>query len=256
MGKHPTPSVSSPLASGSHAIADGAQPMADGSCPLADSRCTVGEQFAVLREEIRDLREQVSTDPLTGLSNVRHLRLMLEQEMERTKRNHQPTTFLILDVDHFKAVNDTYGHVVGDKALQHLAELITAVVRKIDIPCRYGGEEFGVILPSTPILVGIQVAERVRKLVEDTPLVEGELSIPLTVSLGVETYTQSSRDSIEELIARADTQLYRAKQSGRNCVCFASKHTVNKAEVTQSEKDALFNQLDEDAADVNQPDSE
>lgn len=286
MGKHSTPSGSSPVADGSSPIAEGSKPIAEGSqpiadgsnpiadssvadgtnpgadsiatgtCPLADRRCTVGEQFAVLHEEIRDLREQVSTDSLTGLSNVRHLRVMLEQEMERTKRNHQPTTFLILDVDHFKAVNDTYGHVVGDKALQHLATLIKTVVRKIDIPCRYGGEEFGVILPSTPILVGIQVAERVRKLVEETPLIEGEHTIALTISLGVETYSQSSRDSIEELIARADTELYRAKQSGRNCVCFASKHTVNKAEVTQSEKDALFNQLNDDSLDVNPQDNE
>ncbi len=226
MGKHSTPSD---------------------SCPMADSRCTIGEQLAELREEIRQLQEQVSTDPLTGLSNVRHLRAMLEREMERTKRNHQPTTFLLLDVDHFKKINDTYGHVIGDKALQHLAALIQTVVRKIDIPCRYGGEEFGVILPSTPILVGIQVAERIRKLVAETPLVEGKQCITLTISVGVETYNQSSQDSMEEFIARADTELYRAKQSGRNAVCHSNAHMTNKAEVTQSEKDALFNQLNEDS---------
>ncbi|MFL0802259.1 MAG: GGDEF domain-containing protein [Agarilytica sp.] len=210
---------------------------------MGDSTCAIGEKLAQLNQEIIALKEQVSTDPLTGLSNVRHLRFMLEREMERTQRNQQPTTFFILDADHFKRVNDTYGHVVGDKALQHIASLIKTVIRKIDVACRYGGEEFGVILPSTPLLVGTQVAERVRQQLEQNPLYENGQNIPITASIGVDTYLHSHDDSMEEFIARADAELYKAKQSGRNCVSRSSDHLANKAEVTQSEKDALFNLL-------------
>lgn len=216
------------------------------TCPMGESTCTVNEKFKALNQEILILKEQVSTDPLTGLSNVRHLRFMLEREMERTKRNHQPTTFFILDADFFKRINDTHGHVVGDKALKHLASLIETVVRKIDVPCRYGGEEFAVILPSTPLLIGIQVAERVRSKIAANPLVENGKPIPITVSIGVDTYTHNSNDSIEEFIAKADAELYRAKQSGRNCVNHTTEPSINKAEVTQSEKDALFNLDKED----------
>lgn len=208
---------------------------------MGERTCTINEKLEALNQEILILKEQVSTDPLTGLSNVRHLRFMLEREMERTKRNHQPTTFFILDADFFKRINDTHGHVVGDKALKHLASLIETVVRKIDVPCRYGGEEFAVILPSTPLLVGIQVAERVRSKIAANPLVEHGQPIPITVSIGVDTYTHNSNDSIDEFIANADVELYRAKQSGRNCVSHTIEPPINKAEVTQSEKDALFN---------------
>ncbi len=208
---------------------------------MGERTCTVNEKFEALNQEILILKEQVSTDPLTGLSNVRHLRFMLEREMERTKRNHQPTTFFILDADFFKRINDTHGHVVGDKALKHLASLIETVVRKIDVPCRYGGEEFAVILPSTPLLVGIQVAERVRSKIDANPLVENGQPIPITVSIGVDTYTHNSNENTEEFIAKADAELYRAKQSGRNCVSHTIEPSINKAEVTQSEKDALFN---------------
>lgn len=216
------------------------------ACPLGESGCTVGKTLEQLNQEIQLLKDQVSTDALTGLANVRHLRFMLEREMERTIRNHQPTTFFILDADHFKQINDTHGHVIGDKALQHIATQIKLVVRKIDIPCRYGGEEFAVILPSTPLLVGIQVAERVRTQIEQNPLnVEG-INIPITVSIGVDSYNNTDDDGMDSFIARADQQLYTAKNSGRNCVQHPSETTQNKAAVTQSEKAALFEQLNEE----------
>ncbi len=216
------------------------------TCPLGESRCTVGETLAQLNHEIQLLKEQVSTDALSGLANVRHLRFMLEREMERTARSHQPTTFFILDADLFKQVNDTYGHVIGDKVLQHIATQIKLVVRKIDIPCRYGGEEFAVILPSTPLLVGIQVAERVRLQIEENPFYYEDITIPITVSIGVDCYTHADQDSMESLIARADHQLYEAKNSGRNCVRYPSETTISKGAVTQSEKAALFDQLNEE----------
>ncbi len=214
---------------------------------MGDSNCQVGEQLDRLNREIRELRELVNTDPLTGLFNVRHLRFTLEQEMERTRRNQLPTTFVIIDADHFKQFNDSYGHVIGDKVLIHLASLLKNAVRKIDIPCRYGGEEFGIILPSTPLLVGAQVAERIRQKVENSPLVEGNARLAVTVSIGVDSYVKTQSDTVENFIARADEQLYLAKQSGRNRVRHATTKISSSAEVTRDEKDALFNSLaDED----------
>lgn len=182
---------------------------------------------------------------MTGLSNVAFLKQSLEREMECTRRNKQPTTFFIVDADYFKKINDNHGHVVGDKALQHLASIIKSVVRKMDIACRYGGEEFAVILPATPFIIGIQVAERVRQSVESTPLVVDDLTIDMTVSIGVETFTAYSNDSMETFIDRADKHLYEAKNAGRNQVCHTTEQATSKAEVTTSEKDALFDILDD-----------
>lgn len=216
-------------------------------CPLGNASCPIDETIAALKQEIQQLKQQVSTDPLTGLFNVRHLRFTLEQEMERTYRSHQPTTFIILDVDHFKRVNDNYGHVVGDKVLIHLASLIKTEVRKIDIPCRYGGEEFAVILPSTPILIGIQVAERIRKKIEETPFIDHEHNLAITISAGIDSFTRKQNRSLDNFIDGADQQLYKAKQLGRNRIHHASEKAAIKSEVTQSEKDALFNQLSDDS---------
>ncbi|MFL0808961.1 MAG: GGDEF domain-containing protein [Agarilytica sp.] len=216
------------------------------ACPTGNIDCPVSETLTALHHEIASLKTQVSTDPLTGLSNVAYLKQSLEREMECTRRNQQPTTFCIIDADHFKLINDTYGHVVGDKALIHLASTIKKVVRKMDIACRYGGEEFAVILPTTPFLVGVQVAERVRQSVESTPLILDEQTISITVSIGIETFTHHSSDTIESFIARADTHLYQAKHSGRNQVSYTTEHATSKAEVSQSEKDALFNLTEED----------
>lgn len=215
-------------------------------CSLGAEACPLREELATLKKEMEILHSQVQTDDLTGLYNKRHLTASLEREVERTRRSLQATTFILLDIDHFKAFNDNYGHIAGDKVLQHIGDILRKTVRKIDIPCRYGGEEFAIILPSTPILTGKQVAERVRLAIEESSLdFEGQ-SLKVTASLGVESFLPNSADHIEEFIALTDKQLYRAKESGRNQVCHAVHSSANEARVSDDEKDALFNLLDDD----------
>ena len=178
------------------------------------------------------------TDQLTGLANYRYFCQALEQEMERTQRGGQPTTLIMLDVDYFKKVNDNWGHEVGNQALIHIAGLMCQTVRRLDIPCRYGGEEFAVILPNTELAASIPVAERLRKAIEETPLPVAEQQLSLTASLGISSYLLGEDVSLEELVQRADHYLYQAKQEGRNRVRHASLPKVEL--VSRDEKDALF----------------
>lgn len=213
------------------------------SCPLGNPDCTIDQHIASLGAEINSLKKLVITDSLTGLFNVGHLRYCISQEMERTRRQYSPTTFIMLDVDHFKKFNDSYGHVVGDEVLRHLANMIRSAIRQIDIPCRYGGEEFGIVLPSTPLLIGIQVAERIRKLVSVSSLNYDGQTLNITVSAGVNTFQANQGESLDSFIADTDKQLYRAKKSGRNRVCYEVEEPSKKGLVTADEKEALFGQF-------------
>ena len=221
-------------------------PQNDTSCPLGTNDCPIYEEIASLKEEVNALKDQVRTDHMTGLYNKLHMNASLEQEMERTQRSQQATTFILLDIDHFKNFNDTHGHIAGDHVLTHVARLLKRAVRKIDIPCRYGGEEFGIILPSTPMLVGSQVAERIRSAIEQTPLFFEGQEFSITASFGVDSFTYNTRESVEDFIARADAQLYKAKENGRNQVCHAIHKLESAAQVSESEKDALFNLLNDE----------
>lgn len=207
-------------------------------CPRGKKECPIYDDVARLRRENQELTEKVRTDHLTGLYNVRHLHDALDQEIERTKRTRHPTALIILDLDHFKPVNDTYGHVVGDQALKHIAVIIQNSIRRLDISCRYGGEEFAVVLPSTSHLPAIQVAERIRENVEQTSFAVADSELNLTVSIGLDTYTHKSGDTVREFIERADKLLYEAKISGRNRVAFAT--TEDPGSVSVEEKNALF----------------
>ncbi|VUD48670.1 Response regulator PleD [Thalassocella blandensis] len=218
-------------------------------CHQEDTSCPIFDKYAQLQREMTRLEEQVRQDHLTGLYNHRFMKFILEQEMERTIRTQLPTCFILLDIDHFKTFNDQYGHVMGDKVLIHIASILQRNVRKIDFACRYGGEEFAVILPTTPLLIGIQVAERIRQTIEHHPLeIEGE-SLAITASLGVDSFTHLSplqnadlNDSVamDSFIARADEFLYKAKSSGRNRVEHAILRSEDKASVSDAEKAALY----------------
>lgn len=213
-------------------------------CPRGKKDCPIHEELVALREQVAQLSTQVRTDFLTGLFNKQHLIFTLEQEIERTQRTHQPTTLIVLDGDHFKKINDTHGHVVGDRVIRHLGDIIRDTVRKIDIPCRFGGEEFAIILPSTPLLIGIQVAERLRQRIVNTPLaLETGSSLSISVSIGVDTYLQSMVCTPESLLEAADKQLYKAKEEGRNRVCHGEHKISEQTNVTAEEKDALASQL-------------
>lgn len=210
------------------------------TCPLGEAKCPISDELVKLQQQVDELTQQTRTDNLTGLFNQRHLLTTLQHEIERTKRSELATSLILLDIDHFKRVNDTYGHVDGDKALIHIANILRKTVRMLDIPCRYGGEEFAVVLPSTPILIAKQVAERVRQAIAETPVSLEHTHLPITASLGVDTYLFRHRDTPEEFIARTDTQLYAAKHAGRNNVCSAVHTASGKAQVSDDERNALF----------------
>jgi len=149
----------------------------------------------------------------------------------------QPTSLIMLDIDFFKKVNDQWGHEVGNQALIHLSSLLQKALRKLDIPCRYGGEEFAVILPDTSLAACLPVAERIRHEIEVSPLdVDGKL-LHMTVSMGITTYSDTAPIAVEELVKQADGYLYKAKKSGRNRVCHAKLPRIEI--VTTEEKQAL-----------------
>lgn len=218
-------------------------------CPVGERRCEVIDQVLSLRAEVAGLSEQIRIDPLTNLYNVRHLRSCLELEMERTRRTGHSTAIIMVDLDHFKKVNDNYGHEVGNKALLSTAEILQTSTRQLDICCRYGGEEFTVILPSTDLLTAVQVAERIREVIEQTPLlVDGE-DIVLTASLGVDIFSYAQSDGVEQFIQRADNFLYQAKKNGRNQVCHGDTGLRSNTSVSKEERDLLAGFFDQNLQD-------
>ncbi len=166
----------------------------------------------------RQLIKISTTDALTDLFNRRYLDKTLESELQRARRYEHNLSVLMFDVDHFKIFNDTHGHDQGDRVLQSIGQTMKDTVRNIDVPCRYGGEEFLIILPDTDIDGAMILSERLRENIETT-LVDG---LQVTISIGVSTYPLIEVDTYESFIESADTALYRAKDSGRNCVRHAN----------------------------------
>lgn len=196
--------------------------------------------FSPWANELLSLREQVITDPLTGLFNVRHFRSALDIELERTVRTTIATSLMMIDLDHFKQVNDVWGHEVGNQVLKLTAHLIKQVTRQLDIQCRYGGEEFVVILPSTSLLLASQVAERLRQQIEDSEIRVGEQLLKVTASIGLSVRMAHEKGTASDLIKAADHCLYQAKSAGRNQVCFAGLEPEKEATVSGDEKEALM----------------
>lgn len=156
------------------------------------------------------------TDGLTGLFNHRHFQERLSQEFSRLERFSEPLSILILDLDYFKEINDTYGHPVGDSVLKGVADVIKRTIRNIDIPARYGGEEFAVILLGTGAHGALNMAERLRKAVMNRTFSAENKTFKVTISIGISTCPNDGKRK-EELIEKADKALYQAKKSGRNC---------------------------------------
>jgi two-component system, cell cycle response regulator len=170
------------------------------------------------------LREIAHSDELTGLYNRRYFESFLEKELDRSQRYERPLSCIMVDIDHFKAVNDDYGHLQGDSVLKELAQRLGACLRSSDVAARFGGEEFIFILPETNLYAARITAEKLRRSVEqDAFSYRPSKCIPITISLGVATYDPGKGDqlvTVKELIAAADSNLYRAKDSGRNKTCF------------------------------------
>lgn len=210
-------------------------------CPVDKEGCEVIDAVTDLQLRTAALEKQVKTDALTGLTNFRGFEEKLEQEMERTRRLEHPTSLLMIDIDHFKKVNDTHGHENGNLALVHVSELICRTLRKLDIPCRYGGEEFALILPTTRLDHAVLVAERIRKLVESNPLMLGRKKLNLSISIGVDTYLPLDNKPPQELIKSADAYLYQAKHAGRNCTCHPPiDRSAQQSAVGSKERQELF----------------
>jgi diguanylate cyclase (GGDEF)-like protein len=171
-------------------------------------------------QELEETERSARTDTLTGLWNRKVFHEQLEGEIRRSRRYRWPVTVLMLDLDHFKEVNDTHGHALGDLVLERVGSIVRHAVRDADAACRIGGEEFAVVLPETTREGGYAVAERMRKRVQqsfaDHP-VDGH-DVPVTISAGLACFPDDGLHA-DELLARADEALYGAKHAGRNRVC-------------------------------------
>ena len=176
-----------------------------------------GSRDALCQDNLT-LKQLASTDFLTGLLSRRQAELLLEHGAARARRSGSPLGFIMIDLDHFKKVNDTYGHQAGDAALAHVGNIIKNRLRSSDIVARYGGEEFlVVILDPNPATI-MTLADNLRLLVEQHPVRHDDVEIPVCASFGVVISHVDSEDGVREAISKADKALYAAKSQGRNCV--------------------------------------
>ncbi len=179
----------------------------------------VQSQVVELQHELDRLRDRAYLDHLTQIANRRHLEEVLEREIAAARRSGQPLSFALADLDHFKQVNDRYGHAIGDAVLKHFAALLKENLKGQDTPARFGGEEFALVLPRTSVFNAHHVVENIRRLMAETDFIlsRDRRSIGrITVSFGVTQLLAS--DTLESLVERADEFLYRAKNGGRNRV--------------------------------------
>jgi len=194
------------------------------------ARVRAGRRIVELQKALlasnRRLDELSRTDSLTGIGNRRSFDGELVSRFEHALRYGRPLTLVMIDIDHFKKINDTFGHQAGDEVLQRIARVLQRTTRQSDFVARFGGEEFVVLLPETPMLEGLQVAEKIRAAVaaEDLPN-------RVTVSAGVATMPQPHIDSPDALIAAADAALYKAKESGRNRVEHEASPDVRSSQI-------------------------
>jgi diguanylate cyclase (GGDEF)-like protein len=161
-------------------------------------------------------------DPLTGLANRRNFDLWITDATSRQKRFMQPLAILALDLDHFKRINDTYGHDVGDQVLIRVAEVLRTTLRECDFAARFGGEEFIVVLPQTPVEGATLVAERIRRAIQEMTIHAQTETLHCTVSIGISLVIGQA---VEFALKSADQALYRAKEAGRNCVIAPGNNT-------------------------------
>ena len=191
--------------------------------PIVDARGRTTHYLAVTEDITQrkameaELQRLATTDPLTGVANRRRFLEEMGQELARHRRFRRPAAFLLLDLDHFKQVNDTHGHAAGDLALRHLAQLAQTRLRRLDLFGRLGGEEFGILLPGTDEAGALAFAETFRSQVAHTPVQSAAGPITLTVSIGLTAFDPADADP-DAILARADEALYRAKEGGRNRV--------------------------------------
>lgn len=201
--------------------------------PLMQQNCTFGpirnenREIIAIYISVQDVTDFVvyehklvqmaKVDSLTGVYNRRYLDTRLAEEMERSRRHGNPLSIFILDIDYFKVINDTHGHICGDYTLRAMSELLQNAIRTSDILGRYGGEEFCCVMPETTFEQALVLAERCREQISENRFSCSDQQSRITVSIGVTT--QTAGDTLERMIKRADDSLYEAKRTGRNRVC-------------------------------------
>lgn len=222
-----------------------AHPVAGGTAALSEAKqqlaAAVAEQIAlalsnlILRET---LRQQSVRDPLTKLYNRRFLEESLDRELARLERKNLPLSLIMIDIDHFKTFNDTFGHDAGDAVLRDLGGILQRNIRTSDIACRFGGEEFTVVLPEANVEIGRQRGETLREAMRGLQLVYGGKPLgPVTLSMGVACFPEHGRQR-EQLLQAADAALYEAKNAGRNRVVVSTIKTLKAAETPQQHDQA------------------
>ena len=174
--------------------------------------------FATVVSDRERLEQLAATDALTLCLNRRALIDVLERELDRARRYNLVLTILMVDLDHFKWINDSMGHLVGDTVLRQLGDILRREVRSVDAVARYGGEEFVIVLPETAVHGAMIFAERMRQRISQFPFGEGANPLRVTVSIGVASFPDQRINSPETFLALADSALYRAKADGRNLV--------------------------------------
>ncbi|MCC5876836.1 MAG: GGDEF domain-containing protein [Candidatus Sumerlaeia bacterium] len=202
-------------------------------------RITLGRTTLVLafrdQEEIlhdQDLYQSATRDGLTGLDNRQQLSYVLRHLLSSSARRRVALSMLLIDIDHFKQINDTHGHTFGDGVLKSLADVLVSCLRTSDLACRWGGEEFVISLPNTAKEQAIEVAERIRIKVEEMKIPLDDKFVKLTISVGVSEARHS--DSVQSLFDRADHRLYLAKSGGRNRVCAFDDTPVSQLETNET----------------------
>lgn len=199
------------------------------------------EPLLYLQAVIDGLCELSLKDPLTGLSNRRHFCAVQDRTIDGVARSGDSALLLMLDIDYFKKINDTYGHQAGDRVLQRVAKCIASCVRPMDSVARYGGEEFAVVLPNCHTSFGATVAERIRATVEALVIaISPGMTISVTISIGGAYAPEWVRSTAALWTERADIQLYRAKSEGRNRICLDHQQEIY---VSAEEKNLLFGHL-------------
>ncbi len=191
---------------------------------LLASHAVIALENSTLFSEVQEL---AITDSLTKVNNRRRFFDLAEQEFERSRRYNRPLSLIMLDIDHFKRVNDTYGHAAGDTVLERLAQLCQKSLREVDVFARYGGEEFVILLPETTSQEALLTAERIRQLVARTPIEIASDSLTITISFGIVELDKSCKN-VEELLDRSDQAMYASKRNGRNRVSIWDSNTTGE----------------------------
>jgi diguanylate cyclase (GGDEF)-like protein len=210
------------------------------TCPAGIIYCPDKKKYETMKKAYRRLKRFSIRDELTGYYNYSFLVTTLNNEMERTRRSGLPCCIILADIDHFKIINDEFGHESGNLALKAVTRLWKQNIRQVDYPCRYGGEEFLFILPNEKLINAIQTAERLREKLEKHPLCLKRQRIQLTASFGVSEYNGISHQSSSELIEKADQFLYQAKHTGRNCTCPNNLPRTDSQQLSMAERMALY----------------